>query len=160
MGVLLDKTPANVKIRLWEHADRFHVLQRDGEGWESLFSSKEKSKAMAVLEEKIMEGLDQAAVGELGRMAEDRLREWSRSVKIAGGWVCRKCGELDRELLESHHIKPKHSHPESTYVLENGECVCLWCHAAVHKDNPVVQSMILARLAKILYKRLYPKKEL
>ena len=159
MGYPLDKTPPHIKLRLWKNGNIYHVMQRDGEGWEPLFQSRIEQKAQDFLEEKIQEGLNHAAVSDLSRMAEDRLRDWSRDVKIAGGWVC-KCGEIDRELLESHHKKPKHSHPELTYVLDNGECICLMCHAIEHKDNPIVQNMVLARLALILYKRLYPGKEL
>ncbi len=74
-------------------------------------------------------------------------------MKIKDNWVCQDCGELDRELLESHHSNPKAEYPELAYDLDNGECICLTCHAKRHKDNPAVFAMILLRLELILYKR-------
>lgn len=89
----------------------------------------------------------------------DVLADWSRAVKIKGGWVCNRCGELDRKLLESHHIKPKDLFPALIYDLENGECLCLWCHATAHWSNEVLRDKILARYAVIMHLRLYPKKD-
>lgn len=105
-----------------------------------------------------MIGVNQQAVDELEGHFEEKLRDWSRQVKIKGGWVC-KCGELDKELLESHHIEPVKVSPEKQYDLDNGQCLCLWCHAEAHITDRAVYNMILARLAVILYKRLYPRKE-
>lgn len=85
----------------------------------------------------------------------DDLADWSRQVKIRAGWVCEfpGCGELDRKLLESHHIKPKEQFPELAKELENGECLCLYHHAVRHWDNEPVRNKILARLAIILWLR-------
>lgn len=102
--------------------------------------------------------MNQEKVAELAEHLNQRMFIWSRDVKIKGGWVCGKCGELDRELLESHHIKPKHIFPELAYEVDNGECTCLWCHAIAHQDNIVICNQILARLAVKLYFRLYPSK--
>lgn len=103
--------------------------------------------------------VNQQAVDDIRQILEQKLLDWSRDVKIAGGWVCKDCGELDIELLESHHIKPKDLFPELMYKLDNGECVCLWCHAKAHKNDLDVRNQILARLAVKLYTRLYPNKE-
>jgi len=102
--------------------------------------------------------VNQQAVAELEQILEQKRFIWSRDVKIAGGWVCKKCGELDRELLESHHIKPKDLFPELQYIVTNGECICLWCHAIAHQNNRIICNQILARLAIKLYYRLYPNK--
>ena len=83
----------------------------------------------------------------------EKLIDWSRQVKVKDGWVCQDCGELDRELLESHHTHPKAEYPELAFDLDNGQCTCIPCHAERHKDNPVVVSMILLRLELIIYKR-------
>ncbi len=85
-------------------------------------------------------------------MRDEELKNWSREVKIKGGWVCADCGELDKKLLDSHHIKPKGMFPALMYDLDNGQCLCLWCHAKKHTGWCVLK--ILARLAVILYGRL------
>lgn len=92
---------------------------------------------------------------ELAPLSDDpELRTWSINVKIRDGYVCRHCGELDRELLDSHHIKPISQFLELKYDIDNGITHCLWCHAFQgHKDNKAIRDMILARLAIILYLR-------
>lgn len=102
-----------------------------------------------------MEGVNQQAVAELKQTLDQKLFEWSKGVKIAGGWVCKRCGDgiADREMLESHHIKPRALFPELMYDLDNGECLCLFCHAKAHENNPIICNQILARLAIILYNR-------
>jgi len=85
----------------------------------------------------------------------DRDINWSNNIKIAGGYVCQDCGELDKEFLESHHKKPKHLYPELQHELKNGECICLWRHCIEHFGNPAILVMILLRLVILLTKRLY-----
>lgn len=84
--------------------------------------------------------------------------QWSREVRIKDGYICRNCGELDRSLLQAHHIKQKAQFPELAYNLDNGRCLCLLCHAKQHSGW--ARLMILARLGLLLYQRLYPKKNL
>lgn len=86
---------------------------------------------------------------------EQKLMDWSREVKIKDHWVCQDCGELDKFLLESHHTNPKSEYPELAFDLDNGECVCLTCHANRHKDNPIIFAKILLRLEMILNNRLH-----
>lgn len=88
---------------------------------------------------------------------DEKLKEWSLNVKIRDGWVCLDCGELDRELLEADHIEPIYLRPDLKYERSNGRTRCLWCHAKKHWDNEVIRNKILARLAIILYGRLYGK---
>lgn len=106
-----------------------------------------------------MEGVNPQAAAEMRETLDEKARRWSKEVKIRDGWACEDCGELDKQLLEAHHIKPKHLFPQLMYQLDNGKCVCMWCHAKRHKLNPIICCRILARLATILYKRLYPGKE-
>jgi predicted HNH restriction endonuclease len=91
------------------------------------------------------------------RLFSTKDAEWTLNVKVKGGWVCEDCGELDRELLEAHHIVPRSVEPSKAYDINNGKSVCLWCHAIAHMDHPAVRDKILARLAVILYRRLYPR---
>jgi hypothetical protein len=81
--------------------------------------------------------------------------QWAFSVKVRAGWVCQECGELDRELLEAHHIKPKAKYPALANDPHNGKCLCLWCHALAHKDRPGIVRRILARLGFLLYRKFY-----
>ena len=99
--------------------------------------------------------MDRQPFHEIIPISDDpELRRWSIGVKISHGYVCRHCGELDRKLLDSHHIKPISKFPELKYDIDNGICYCLWCHAFQgHKDNKAIRDMILARLAIILYLR-------
>ena len=99
-------------------------------------------------------------VSEIEQKLIDTDAKWSHDVKVKDGWVCTGCGELDKELLESHHTKPKNMFPELAHDLDNGECKCLACHAREHIQNIIVYNMILARLARVLYKRLYPGREI
>lgn len=107
-----------------------------------------------------MNGVNQQVVEELEGHFEQKALNWSQQVKMKGGWVCKTpgCGEIDKDLLESHHIKPVYLFPELQYDLDNGECLCLWCHAFAHQDNMIVCNKILARLGVKLYYRLYPNK--
>ena len=84
--------------------------------------------------------------------------EWSRNVKIKDGWTCQDCGELGKDLLESHHTHPKDKFPELALDPDNGECLCILCHAERHRKNVYIYNMILARLARVLYLRIYPNR--
>lgn len=91
---------------------------------------------------------------------DEKLAEWALNVKIRAGWCCetKGCGELERRMLEAHHIKPKEMFPGLIYELDNGQCLCMRCHAEAHKDKPEVFNMILARLCLILYPRVVSKR--
>lgn len=78
---------------------------------------------------------------------------WSKDVKIAGGHVCRECGESHPKLIESHHIKPRAQFPELQYEPDNGELDCLWLHIYQHRKDLVIQNMILLRLVYVLTER-------
>lgn len=106
-----------------------------------------------------MDDINQIAVAEMGQILDQKLYDWSRNVKIAAGWACKLCGEaFDKAILEAHHKKPKHLFPDLIYNLDNGKCICLWGHILKHKDNPVIQNMILMRLVILLTNRLYTQK--
>ena len=139
MGFPLEKTPARIKIRIWGHSGCFYVLKRVGDCWESIGHYKTRESAAGRVE------------------LELQLMKWATEVKIKDGWVCKRCGELDRTLLESHHIKTKSENPEYMFDVNNGKCLCLWCHALAHWSNVAIRTMILARLGLITGKRNHPK---
>ena len=87
---------------------------------------------------------------------DKRLIDWSNQVKMAAGWVC-SCGELDKTLLEAHHIKPIYIFPERLYDLDNGECICMWGHALSHQNDRRIMEHILARLAVKIFPRFFPE---
>lgn len=123
----------------------FYVLARSGKRRKVLDRAKTQGKALAFIEQ----------------YHTDKDIQWSTDVKIKAGWVCEDCGELDRELLDSDHIKPRAKYPELAHDLKNGKCRCLWCHAQKHKKagEMVAYWLIMARLALVLYGRLYPHKK-
>jgi len=96
------------------------------------------------------------ALIEIEAFHKNKDAKWALEVKIRAGWVCEECGELDVDMLEAHHIKPRSIHPELAHEPDNGKCVCIWCHAFEHKG--ITRDHILARLAIKLYGRLYPEK--
>ncbi|MHC4646397.1 MAG: hypothetical protein ACYTBJ_12930 [Planctomycetota bacterium] len=88
-------------------------------------------------------------------MMDEKQKDRSFNVKVRDGWFCKKCGELDRELLEVPHCVPVGVDPSLTYGYDDRNCSCLWCLAHEHRRG-AVRDKILARLAVILYKRLRP----
>lgn len=88
----------------------------------------------------------------------DRDAQWAEEVKIKAGWCCQECGELEKDMLEAHHIKPKSLFPKLRHDISNGKCLCIYCHALAHTGT--VRYYILARLAVVLYRRLYPGKKI
>ena len=90
----------------------------------------------------------------------EQIADWSKQIKIRDHYTCQGCGEIDKELLESHHSKPKEQFPELALDLDNGQCLCLACHAHKHRANAYIYNMILARLARVLYHRIYPNRTL
>lgn len=81
----------------------------------------------------------------------NRNYEWSVAVKANAGWVCSRCGEMDSRLLEAHHIKPRHKFPDLRLEVGNGECLCMFHHAASHVGWS--RALILARMGLLLLKR-------
>lgn len=142
MDVLL-KTPARVKVRIRQFRGIFYVLARNGRSWKVLDQAETRNEALAFIEQ----------------YHTNKDVQWSTDVKIAAGWVCEEegCGELDKKLLEAHHIKTKEQYPELRYAPENGKCLCIFHHAGKHTGWARLQ--ILARLALILYGRLYPNRK-
>lgn len=96
-------------------------------------------------------------VNAIKKFHADRDAQWAVEVKIKAGWVCQKCGELAKDMLEAHHKKPKSQYQDLRHDSDNGECLCIYCHALAHTGT--VRYYILARLAVVLYRRLYPGKE-
>lgn len=146
MGVALQETPASTKIRVWKNHGRYYVLQRDGEGWESIADFPTEDEALEVIEQHFA----------------DKDAKWALGVKVRAAWVCEVpgCGEGiggDKKLLEAHHIEPVAVCPEKRCDPDNGQCLCIFHHASKHTGQ--VRLMILARLGLILYGRLYPQKK-
>lgn len=140
MGVSLAETPPSVKLRVWENQGRYYILQRDGEGWESITDFPTRKEALGVIE----------------RHFANKVAKWSFEVKTQAGWVCEQqgCGELDKKLLEAHHIHPREQFPEEMYDLNNGKCLCVFHHAAAHTGW--ARLTIMARGFLILLARLNP----
>ncbi|NVL90734.1 MAG: hypothetical protein HWN69_07045 [Desulfobacterales bacterium] len=137
----LAKTPARVKVRIWENCGYFYVLRRFGECWESISRHKTRDRAATRVE------------------LEMQLMDWAEDVKMRAHYTCEVpgCWERDKALLHAHHKKPKSTNPEDMLDPENGECVCIWHHAVRHWANKVVRNMILAKLGFIEGVRKHPE---
>lgn len=72
-----------------------------------------------------------------------RHKAWSEKVRKRAGWLCvecRKYGRKDENGLPpkaqiAHHIKPVKLYPELAYDVNNGEALCLKCHAKRHPEK-------------------------
>lgn len=62
-----------------------------------------------------------------------RLKAWSKNIKKRGKYICAKCGRVDTEHSQSHHIFPKSRYPSLAYDEGNGIVLCQRCHADYHK---------------------------
>ncbi len=135
------KIAPRIKVRIKRIWGWFYVLARNGKGWVILDKAETRDEALKFIED----------------YHTNKDIRWSTDVKIRAGWVCEQCGELDRKLLEAHHIDPVAVCPEKRYDPDNGKCLCMFCHAAAHTGW--ARLSILARLALVLYGRLYPHKK-
>jgi hypothetical protein len=78
----------------------------------------------------------------------DRNRKARDACIACNGWVCKACevdlerryGELGRNLIEVHHIKPLADRTERYMVDPTTDLVplCPSCHAAIHRSNPLI----------------------
>lgn len=128
-----------VKVKIVRENGKHCVKEVWGDGWRTIVDCDIREDALIAIEAEL----------------NNKAAQWSREIKMRASWVCCDCGEglYDKELLEAHHIKPRAQFPALMYDLDNGKCVCLWGHALVHQDNPVVMNMILLRLVRILTRR-------
>jgi len=134
---------STVQVRVKKFRGWYYVLARNGKGWKVLDKAETKGKALVFIEQ----------------YHTDKDIRWSTDIKIKAGWVCEEpgCGELDRELLESHHIEPVAVCPEKRHDLANGKCLCIFHHATAHTGW--ARLTILARLGLVLLARLYPHRK-
>ena len=63
-----------------------------------------------------------------------RLVLWARAVLKRGNCKCVECGS--KEQLQAHHIKPKSKNKDLWYDLDNGQTLCVVCHAEKHIGEP------------------------
>lgn len=66
-----------------------------------------------------------------------RLKEWSKKIRERGQYICAKCGKIDTEHCQAHHIFPKAGYPNIAYDEGNGIVLCQSCHADYHKKYSV-----------------------
>ena len=71
--------------------------------------------------------------------------KWSLAVKLRDNFTCQECGSQDRRELHAHHKKSWTTHPRLRYVLDNGETLCIKCHA---KKRPKMKDFMLGKKRK------------
>jgi len=57
-------------------------------------------------------------------------KEWRIAVLKRDNYTCQKCNT--KENIEAHHIKPIVVFPELSYIVDNGETLCVKCHDKSH----------------------------
>lgn len=63
-----------------------------------------------------------------------RLREWSRKIRKRDNYTCSKCGKVDTEHSQAHHIFPKSRYPSLACDEGNGITLCQKCHSIYHNQ--------------------------
>ena len=66
-----------------------------------------------------------------------KLKQWSKKVRKRGAYICAKCGRIDKEHSQAHHIFSKASYPVLACDEGNGIVLCQSCHADYHKKYSV-----------------------
>ena len=79
-------------------------------------------------------------VGEVMDRNDPKVKEWTRKVLAKG--KCEICGSTKQ--LEAHHIEYWSLCPEKRIDVKNGRCLCLKCHAKMHKGEKA-EKLILSK---------------
>jgi 5-methylcytosine-specific restriction endonuclease McrA len=68
--------------------------------------------------------------GKRRSLATIEYRQWRQAVFERDGFACTSCGKRGGDL-EAHHIKPWAQYPSLRFVVDNGETLCVPCHARI-----------------------------
>lgn len=77
---------------------------------------------------------------------DPRVRIWKKEVLSKG--KCEICGS-DKQL-EAHHIIKWADYPKGRIDINNGQCLCVDCHADMH-DGENVKTLILSKKRRCCY---------
>ena len=61
-------------------------------------------------------------------------KQWSQHIRERGNYTCAKCGKLDEQYCQAHHIFPIARYPELAYDRGNGVVLCQHCHSEYHRE--------------------------
>lgn len=71
--------------------------------------------------------------------------EWKRLVKERAGYICERCGRiLNGRTAYAHHKLPKWFMPDLSLDLDNGICLCSYCHKQVHGGSGTIKEQDLS----------------
>ena len=68
------------------------------------------------------------------KVSQMKLKHWSKRIRERGAYICAKCGKIDQEHSQAHHIFSKSSYPGLACDEGNGIVLCQRCHADYHKQ--------------------------
>lgn len=74
---------------------------------------------------------------------EAKDREWASGVQTRAGWRCEGCRWISA-TLDSHHIRPKSTHPRLRHVVDNGAALCRDCHMEAHAHPRLFKAWLLS----------------
>ena len=78
--------------------------------------------------------IEDKSVEEQKKVSKMRLKAWAKQIKKRGGYICAKCGKVDTEHSQAHHIFPKSTYPSLACDVGNGIVLCQKCHTEYHKQ--------------------------
>ena len=61
-------------------------------------------------------------------------RVWRKAVLERDNYLCGHC-KGNKELMEAHHVKEFHHHPELRFDVDNGLALCNPCHIKHHNNR-------------------------
>lgn len=153
----IQKKAASLNLRkpsslLWSE-EEVEILKREYphkiiEELRNIFPDKGKKqinkKAKRLKLKKTKETLVRCFHTEIGKIPQlpGKNTKWRRDVLKIDGFCCQDCNLVDKTGadLRAHHIKPvRDCNEEEKYDIDNGICLCIKCHNAIHfKEYEVI----------------------
>ncbi len=77
-------------------------------------------------------------------------REWQRAVRERDNFTCQRCGKQEK-YIHAHHVAPRSIRPDLIHDVNNGKCLCAFCHLWCHYHP--IEARELGLLSNDAYER-------